>query len=417
MTATVLDVTGLRSETPLCSLLTHLNHAGASPAPMSVLNSVTQHLQREAMYGPMEVGAQAAELVASTRAAAGSLLGASPDEIAFTASGSEAWGRAFAALPPLKSGDRILVGAHEWGGNLATLQRAADRVGAQVEVIPSDDSGAVCADGLANMIDGNVRLIALTWLPANGGLINPAAAIGRVARAANIPYFVDAGQALGQLPIDVKAIGCDVLKGAGRKYLRGPRGTAILYVRREFIQTLEPAYLDVLSAPWSEDGPKLRTDARRFETSEMPVALMLGLGEAIRVALDLGLETIRTTIDGIARMTRDRLSAIPGVDIRDLGHPEQRSGLVSFTVDGLAASELRTLLAGKCISIGANGVAYTPIDMRARGISEIARASVSYFTTPDEIELLGRAVEILAGLHSTTARSSAPMMLPQEGLS
>ncbi|MCZ0310163.1 aminotransferase class V-fold PLP-dependent enzyme, partial [Escherichia coli] len=100
--------------------------------------------------------------------------------------------------------------------------------------------------------------------------------IGRVTRAAGIPYFIDAAQALGQLPVDVSAIGCDMLKGSGRKFLRGPRGAAILYLRKAFLETLEPAYLDVLSSTWGEDGPHMRTDAQRFETSEKPIALLLG---------------------------------------------------------------------------------------------------------------------------------------------
>jgi cysteine desulfurase / selenocysteine lyase len=119
------------------------------------------------------------------------------------------------------------------------------------------------------MLDPRVKLVSLTWLPANGGLINDAVAIGRVTHAAGIPYFVDAGQALGQMPVDVRLLQCDMLKGAGRKFLRGPRGTAIMYVRRGFIDQMAPAFLDVLSAPWSGEAFEQRRDARLFETSEV----------------------------------------------------------------------------------------------------------------------------------------------------
>ncbi|RUP85664.1 aminotransferase class V-fold PLP-dependent enzyme, partial [Corynebacterium propinquum] len=164
-------------------------------------------------------------LVEKARQAAGQLLNAPASSIAFASSGSTAWSMAFQALGAWQPGDRILVGRQAWGGNLASMDLAV-QAGARVEVIPCDESGAVCPIALESMIDANVKLIDLTWLPANGGLINPAQAIGAVARRHGIPYLIDAGQAVGQLPVDVQALHCDVLKSAGRKHLRGPRGTA-----------------------------------------------------------------------------------------------------------------------------------------------------------------------------------------------
>lgn len=381
-----LDVTALRAQTPGCTQVTHFNHAGASLMSNSVLEAVSAHLQREAMLGAMEAGAAAAADVESVRRAAAELLGSQAREIAFVSSGSAGWGAAFAALPALQRGDRILVGRHEWGGNLATMQRAAQAAGAQVEVIPCAPDGSVSADALSRMIDARVRLVALTWLPANGGLVNPAADIGRVTRAAGVPYFIDAGQALGQMPVDVEALGCDVLKGAARKFLRAPRGTALLYVRQSFLSRLQPAFADVLSAPWHPNGYHLRDDARRFESGEMPIALLLGLGAALRYALDIGIEAIRARIDALAQQLRVKLSTLDGVTLHDLG--TVRSGLVAFTLAGCAAHEVRHLLAQRRINVGVNGLAYTPLDMQARGLTDIVRASVSYFTTEEEIDTL-----------------------------
>ncbi len=389
-----LDIEGLRAATPGCAVGIHLNHSGASLPPQEALTAIIEHLQREALDGPMEAAAHVTERIEGLRADTAALLGASADEIAFTSSASAAWGLPFAALPPLRHGDRVIVGRQEWSGNLATLQFAADRAGATIEVIPVQPDGSADAEALAAMIDDRVRLISLTWLPANGGLINDAAAIGQVARAAGIPYFVDAGQALGQLPIDVKALGCDVLKGAGRKFLRGPRGVALLYVRRSFLDRLQPAYLDVLSAPWTAHGPVMRQDARRFETSETAVALLLGLGAALKLAQALGIPAIRARIAALADGLRARLADIPGVTLRDLG--TERSGLVSFTVEGMPAQAVRARLVAERIAIGANGIAYTPLDMAARGLDEIARASVSYFNTEEELDRLCRAAAALS---------------------
>ena len=388
-----IDLKRLRAETPGCSLVTHFNHAGASLPPMAVFDAVTTQLQREAMYGPMEAGAAAAEQVEAARQSAADLLGSRPSEVAFAGSGSAAWGMAFAALPPLRRGDRILVGRQEWAGNLATMQRAADLAGARIDVIPCAEDGSVSATALAEMIDARVRLVALTWLPANGGLINPAAAIGSVTRAAGVPYFIDAGQALGQVPIDVAALGCDVLKGAARKYLRAPCGTALLYVRQDFLPLLQPASLNVKSAPWRADGYRLRDDARRFEQGEVSVAALLGLGAALRYALDIGVDAIRDRIDALARAMRSRLASIEGLQLHDLGSTQ--SGLVSFTLTGIDADEVRRGLALHKINVAVNGIPYTPLDMLARGMQDIVRASVSYFNTEDEIERLAQVLSEL----------------------
>jgi cysteine desulfurase/selenocysteine lyase len=389
-----LDVETLRAATPGCATSVHFNHAGASLMSGATLSAITEQLRREALYGPHEASVAVQGRLDQARADAARLLNATPAEIAFTSSGSAGWGLAFAALPPLRAGDRILVGRHEWGGNLATMQRAAARAGARIEVIACREDGSVDPEALAGMIDARVRLVALTWLPANGGLINDAAAIGRVTRSAGVPFFVDAGQALGQIPVDVEAIGCDVLKGAGRKHLRGPRGTAILYVRAAFRQQLDTVFSDVLSAPWTAQGPAPRGDARIFETSEHPVALLLGLGVALEEALALGVPAIRDQIDLTANRLRAELQAIDGVVIRDLG--QQRSGLVSFTVGDLDVNAVKDRLASAGISVGANGPAYTPFDMAARGLSGIVRASVSYLTDEQDIARLLAAVGDIA---------------------
>ena len=221
---TASTIEALRAQTPGTQTTVHFNHAGASLPSAATLQAIQAHLQREATQGPMEAGVASRELTEKARALVARLLNADPAEVALTGGNSPGWGAAFAALEPWLPGDRILVGRHEWGGNLAVMRLKAQRAGATLETIPSDDSGCVDAQALEAMLDERVRLIALTWLPANGGLINPAAAVGSVARRHGIPYFVDAAQAVGQLPVDVAQIGCDVLSGAGRHALRGPRG-------------------------------------------------------------------------------------------------------------------------------------------------------------------------------------------------
>lgn len=389
------DREALRDRTPGASHSVHFNHAGSSLPSSATLHAIHAHLMREAMQGPMEAGVQSRALTESARTLAARLLNASPEEIALTTGNSGGWGAAFAALPAWRPGDRILVGRHEWGGNLATMRLHAERAGAVLETIPSDASGCVDADALADMVDERVRLIALTWMPANGGLINPAAAVGRVARQHGIAYFIDAAQAVGQLPIDVQEVGCDVLTGVGRKALRGPRGTGLLYVRRAFLDQLTPAFVDTHSAPLDASGqPVLRPDATRLEPAENSLALRCGLANALQEALDLGLDAIRATIDATANTLRAELANIPGLTVLDQGR--ERSGLISFNLAGQNATDVQRALAAKGITIGSNGVPYTPLDMQARGLTQIARASVSPLTSDAEIDRLLEGLRQLA---------------------
>lgn len=375
----------LRAATPGCARIIHFNHAGASLPSQATLDAIIEQLQREALGGPME--AADTQLQHRARSAAATLLNAAPEDVAFASSGSAAWSQAFNALGPWQPGERILVGRHEWAGNLACMAEAV-KAGARLQVIPCDADGAVDPQALARMIDRNVRLIALTWLPANGGLINPAERIGQVARQHGVPYFIDAGQALGQLPCDVRALQCDVLKGAGRKFLRGPRGTALMYIRGAFLQRLLPQQRDVLSAPWDGRRFTLRDDARRFETSEVSLALLAGLANALEEHNRIGAGAIRQRIEHLSESLRQRLPSIPGLTLRNLGPADQQSGLIAFTLEGWDCVELKQALAARRINIGANGVAYTPLDMQARGLESLARVAVSYLNTEEEIEAL-----------------------------
>ena len=387
------EVQQLRDATPGCqSGIMHFNHAGASLPSQGTLDAIIDQLQREARDGPMEAGEHGALLAEKARRAAGQLLNAPASAIAFASSGSTAWSMAFQALGPWQPGDRILVGRHEWGGNLASMDLAV-QAGARVEVIPCDETGAVCPLALESMVDAHVKLIDLTWLPANGGLINPAQAIGEVARRHAIPYFIDAGQAVGQVPVDVQALQCDVLKSAGRKHLRGPRGTALLYVRPGFLERLNPTQRDVFSAPWTAQGFDLRNDARRFETSETSFALLAGLGNALQEMNHLGIERAWETMSQTAERIREALRGISGITLHDLG--TQQSGLIAFNLAGWDAFELKRRLCLKRINIGANGVAYTPLDMQARGLESVARISVSPLNTQQDIEVLLAALREL----------------------
>lgn len=388
-----IDVDRVRRDTPGCAQVLHFNNAGASLMPRPVLDALVGHLQLEAQIGGYEAEAHAAPAIDHVYAALARLLNCRRDEVAFVENATRAWDMAFYGIR-FDRGDRILTGLAEYASNYIAFLQVAGRTGAVVEAVPNDEHGQISVDALRGAIDGRVKLIALTHIPTNGGLINPAAAVGRVARQANIPYLLDACQSVGQMPIDVGAIGCDILSATGRKYLRGPRATGFLYVSRALLDRLEPPFLDLHAATWvAPDRYEVRGDARRFETWETNFAGKLALGVAVDYALALGLEPIRDRVVALAESLRERLHATPGVSLHDLG--QERCGIVTFTLAGIDPATVKERLARQRINVTTSSRSSTLLDMDARGLAMLVRASVHYYNTEDEIE---RFVWAVAGM-------------------
>ncbi|WP_044208826.1 aminotransferase class V-fold PLP-dependent enzyme [Coleofasciculus chthonoplastes] len=379
-----LDWQRARQDTPGCETVLHFNNAGAALMPQSVLDAVVGHLQLEAQMGGYEAAAQQVEAVERVYDAVATLLGCQRQEVALIENATRAWDMGFYSIP-LKKGDRILTGVSEYGSNFIAFLQVARKTGATIEVIPNDEFGQISIPKLRQAIDQRVKLIAITHVATNGGLVNPAVDVGNVAKDAGILYLLDACQSVGQMPIDVNEIGCDMLSATGRKYLRGPRGTGFLYVREEVIEQLEPPFLDMQAAEWlSRDTFKIRADARRFENWETNYAGKIGLGVAVDYALNWGLAAIEHRIRHLANRLRDQLSDIDGVKVQDLG--QKKCGIVSFTVAGKEPSEIKQLLSEKKINLSVSAAQGTRLDMDARGLASVLRASVHYYNTEAEVE-------------------------------
>jgi cysteine desulfurase/selenocysteine lyase len=258
--------------------------------PHPVIDATIAHLRLEAQIGGYEAAEQAHDAIEHTYDAVSALIGCARDEVAIVENATRAWDMAFYALP-FKPGDRILTAMAEYASNYIAFLQIAHKTGATVEAIPDDASGQISVEALRGAIDSRVKLIAITHVPTNGGLVNPVAEVGRVAREAGILYLVDACQSVGQMPIRVDEIGCDLLSATGRKYLRWPRSTGFLYVRRAILEQLEPPFLDLHAARWVAPGRfEIRPDARRFENWETNYAGKIGLSVAIDYAMGWGLD-------------------------------------------------------------------------------------------------------------------------------
>jgi len=378
------DLERARQETPGCANVLHLNNAGASLMPRSVLDATIAHLQLEASIGGYEAAAQAHNTLGHAYDAAAALLNCSRDEIAFVENATRAWDMAFYSIP-FKPGDRILTAMSEYASNYIAYIQVAQKTGALIEPVPDDEHGQLSLDALRKMIDERVKLIAITHVPTSGGLVNPAAEIGKIAREAGILYLLDACQSVGQMPIDVERIGCDMLSATGRKYLRGPRGTGFLYVRHTVLDQLEPPFLDLHAADWTApDRYEMRPDARRFENWETNYAGKIGLATAIDYAMQWGLENTWRRIKALAYQLRTQLSPLPGVIVRDRGIIQ--GGIVTFTVEGVDPTEIARKMADQHINVSVSVHNSTLLDMQARGLETMIRASVHYYNSEEEIE-------------------------------
>ncbi|WP_018326391.1 aminotransferase class V-fold PLP-dependent enzyme, partial [Rhizobium giardinii] len=317
------------------------------------------------------------------------------DEIAIAENATIAWQRAFYSLS-FGPGDRILTASAEFAANYVAFLQVAKRTGVSIEIIPNDPSGVLDPDALAKMLDERVRLIAVTWIPTNGGLINPAAAIGRIARENGILYLLDACQAAGQTPIDVNALGCDILTATGRKFLRAPRGTGFMYMRKSLLEKIEPAMIDLYGAPLTAPGRyELRPDARRFETWEKNYSVRLGLRAAVDYALDIGLEAIEERCNHLSSKLREGLRGMSAVSVHDLG--AHLASIVSFTVSGWDAQAVMAYLTGKGINVSVSPPSSTPVDAYTRQLPPVVRASPHYYNTEEEIDAF---LEAIAGIAS-----------------
>ena len=381
------DVARARRDTPGSMRVAHLNNAGAALPPSPVTDAVIAHLRLEAEIGGYEAAGVAAERIQATYRGIARLIGCEVDEVAILENATRAWDMAFYAMQ-FQPGDRILTAHAEYASNVIAFLQVARRTGAVIEIVDDDEHGQLCIADLRRRLNSrSVKLVAITHVPTQGGLVNPAEEVGTVAREAAVPFLLDACQSVGQLPVDVSRIGCDLLSATGRKFLRGPRGTGFLYVRRSFLDHLEPPFLDLHAATWTAPQRyEIRPDARRFESWETNYAAKIGLGVAADYALSWGLDAIESRITLLAEGLRDRLRAVDGVRVHDQGR--RRCGIVTFTVDGVAADQVRRRLAELGVNTSVSYAGSARFDLPRRGLAELVRASVHYYNTEEELDRL-----------------------------
>ncbi len=382
-----------RAETPGCAHRVHLNNAGAALMPQPVLDAVLGHLRRESEMGGYEAADAAEVAVSQAYENIARLIGAQPRNVAVVENATVAFALALSAFD-FSSGDVIVTTQNDYISNQLMYLSLAKRQGVQVLRAQDLPSGGVDPESIRELIKNpRCRLVAVTWVPTNSGLIQPVEAVGDICAAANIPYLIDACQAVGEIPIDFTRLRCDFLSATARKFMRGPRGIGFLYVSDRMLeQGKYPLLVDMRGAKWvGADSFELCDGARRFENWEFPYALLLGMGEAARYALSVGVDEAGRRARDLAVYARKKLSALPGVRVLDRG--PALAAIVTAEVEGHFAPVLVVRLRRQNINTSASLREYAVIDMDEKKAASALRVSPHYYNTTEEVDTLIEALE------------------------
>src|SRR6184192_2168679 len=394
LTPAPVELDRWRRDTPGCRDRIHLNNAGAGLMPRPVLDALTDHLTREAAIGGYEAADEAAARVREAYELVARLVGAAPRNIALVENATVAFSQALSAFD-WRPGDRIVTTRADYPSNQLMYLSLARRCG--VEIVRADDLpvGGVDPESVGQLArDPRIRLVAVSWVPTNSGLVQDAAAVGGVCAELEVPYLVDACQAVGQMAVDVHELRCDYLTGTGRKFLRGPRGTGFLYVSDRMLERgAFPLFVDMRGADWTDpDAFRLADGARRFENWEFAYALVLALGEAARYALAVG-SAGGERAGALAADLRQRLAALPGVRVLDRGR--ELCAIVTIDVRGYDAADLKLRLRERGVNTSSSDRDDGVLDMDEKRATTVLRFSPHYYNTEDEI---AAAVQVLGEL-------------------
>ncbi len=384
----------LRADTPGTQYVAHLNNAGASLMPTPVVDAITSHIALEAELGGYEAADLRRDAIQGFYTVTADLLNTTPDNIAATANATDAYARALSSIP-FERGDIILTTINDYVSNQIAFLSLQKRFGIKIVRADDDVRGGVSVDDMAAKIKSlRPRLVAVTHVPTNSGLVQPVEAIGPLCREYDVLYLVDACQSVGQLPVDVFAIQCDFLTATCRKFLRGPRGMGFLYVSDKVLsEGYAPLFIDLHGASW-ESANEFRPvpTALRFEDWEFPHALVLGAAEAHRYALNVGLENIWERNAELCNYLRGPLTDLPGVRLLDEG--EHLSSIVTLISDRKPAEDIKAQLSAEHIntSLSTHGAAI--LDYDRKGMTTAAlRISPHYYNTETEIDMLVDALK------------------------
>ena len=383
-----MNIDLIRKETPGCKTKTHFNNAGASLMPQPVIDAMVEHIELEATMGGYEAADLKAKEIAGFYDSAATLINGKATNIAFTSSATNSFARALSCIP-FYEGDSILLANEDYISNQIAFLSLQKKFKLKILRAASLSTGGVDVADMKRLMDiHHPKLVSLTHVPSNTGLVQPVEEVGGLCEERDLYYLVDACQSAGQIPIDVEKIRCDFLSATLRKFLRGPRGAGFLYVSDKIInQKLAPLFIDMRGADWiTADTYAPRMDARRFEDWEFPYALVLGSKAAIDYANIIGLENIKERNAFLCKQIRKGISEISGLRLLDMGL--EQSSIITVEIPGQRAQDVLHNLRKKNINTSVGHKHFALIDFEAKHVDWALRISPHYYNTEEEVGIL-----------------------------
>lgn len=374
----------------------YFDTAAAAPPVPEAVQAAVEYLQRTAVDGPYlpSFRREVYEKLEQIRASVAGFLEAAPEEIAFTRNGTESISLVARGIR-WQPGDEVIVPDTEMLSNIAIWRMLESDAGIRVVPFAADPDGMLDPERLRAAITPRTRLITFVALSNVTGAVQPVAEICRIAADAGVLTHVNAAQAIGMMPLGFRTWQADFISACSRKGLRGIEGSGVLAARKHLIPGLAPALAGWWNTGLDAGGITLPDTAKRFEAGGPNVPAILALGAAVEVAERRGIDSIHRGVRDLTDAAVRGIRSIPGAAIYGPSD-ENRLGIIPFNISGVDPRELTDHLESRGIIIEAGHFMATPI-LNAYGISAMARASVHYFNTLDEIDRLVAEITAFAG--------------------
>ncbi|AVK84801.1 cysteine desulfurase [Lysinibacillus sp. B2A1] len=383
-----IDIKKIQKDMPLLDKYIYLNTAAASAMPQPVVDAMTSYIQKQASIGPYlpSFRQETYENIEIVREKSAILIGAKKEEIAFVPNGSMAVNFVSGGLQ-WEKGDEVIVLDTEMLSNYVPWL-ALEQQGVHLKIFKTNLNYMVDLDKLEKFITPKTKMIAFAHMSNASGAIQPAKEICQLAKQKNVLTLINANQTVGLIPIDVKDLDCDFLLTCGRKWLRGPEGSGILYVRQELIQTLTPIMIGWGSTNWDyrNNDYSFVTTAKRFEPGCPVIPSILGLGAAIDYANDIGIHAIHQQVKLLTTYLLEQLQSIEGIVIYGPQQVANRLSITPFNIKGISPDDVTNYLAQHGVIIEAGTFMANTI-MERNSINKMARFSPHYFNTFKEIDI------------------------------
>ncbi|MBX2941548.1 MAG: aminotransferase class V-fold PLP-dependent enzyme [Cyclobacteriaceae bacterium] len=389
-----MNLEAIRKDTPGCQFKIHFNNAGASLPPLPVTEAIRNYILFESTTGGYEAADIKKTEVQEFYISVAKLINTEENNIAFTSSATNSFSLAISSIP-FERGDTVLIANEDYISNQIAFLSLQERFGIKLIRAKSLSTGGVDLNDMEELINKHhPKLVSLTHVPTNTGLIQPVEIVGKMCNSKEILYLVDACQSAGQIPLDVKKIGCDFLTATMRKFLRGPRGAGFLYVSDRVLEKkLTPLFVDMRGAEWTgPDTYEVRMTSKRFEEWELPYALVVGSKEAINYALNIGVENINARNKVLCNLLKNKLHSIK-LKALDIG--QDQSSIITIEMPGKHPNEVLQYLRALNINTSTAHRSNAQIDFKSKKVDWALRISPHYFNTEDEIDSLIQSLEYL----------------------